>query len=168
MLDWSSGKTRILAELIGAAAVLLGLVFVGLELRQNTAAVQASTLQGMVDLSTNYLIDTSMHPEFIRVLNKAQANPEQIDDLEAVQVQRVIRSQWLRYQGAFRHWRRGSLGDADWEQYSKFICTPIGNVGAGSWGQLQAEFWQFERQILTDDFVVYVETCRADLTEVAN
>ena len=100
MSDWNSGKLRAFVELAGAVAVLLGLIFVGLELRQNTAAVQASTLQGMIDLSTNYLINTSLDPEFLRVFSKAQADPNQLDETEALQMQRIIRSQWLRYQGA--------------------------------------------------------------------
>lgn len=165
MVDWGSGKPRVLAELIGAIAVLLGLLFVGLELRQNTAAVQASTLQGMVDLSTNYLIDTSLDPEFVPLLIKAQADPDQLNEVEALRVQRLIRSQWLRYQSAFQHWRRGSLGDVDWESFSRFICANITNVGPGSFAAIQVKFWQNERTVLTDDFVAYVESCRPDLAE---
>ncbi len=168
MVDWGSGKPRAFAELIGVLAVLLGLIFVGLELRQNTVAVQASTLQGMVDMGSNYLLETSLDPEFIPLLNKAQADPDQLSEVEALRMQRVLRSQWLRYQSAFRHWRRGSLDDADWETYSRFICNAVENVGPGTFQSVQAKFWQFERSVLTDDFVTYVESCRPDLAEAAN
>ena len=157
-----------LVELIGAGAVLVGLIFVGLELRQNTAAVQSSTLQGMIDLTTNYLVDTSLDPEFIRLLSKAQANPYDLDDVEALQIQRIVRSQWLRYQSAFMNWRRGSLSDADWESYYNFICARVVNVGEGSFQSVQARFWPSERMLLADDFVSYVESCRPDLVKEVN
>ena len=157
-------------ELIGAGAVLLGLIFVGFELRQNTEAVQASTLQGMVDLSSSYLVETSMNPEFVQLLSKAQADPDQLDEVEALLMQRVIRSQLLRYQSAFNHWRRGSLGESDWDTYAKFICYPVGSRPGqiGTFGSVQAKFWAVERTVLTDDFVAYVESCRSDLAEAAN
>ena len=41
-----SDKAKLIVEAGGAIAVLLGLVFVGLELRQNTEAVEAATVPG--------------------------------------------------------------------------------------------------------------------------
>ena len=49
-------KLRGLFELAGAGAVLLGLVFVGLELKQNTEAVEAASLQNQTDASTEFLL----------------------------------------------------------------------------------------------------------------
>lgn len=161
-------NTRVLVELVGAGAVLLGLIFVGFELRQNTNAVQASTLQGIIDLSTNYLIETSLDEDFIRLLSKAQAEPDQLDEVEALQIQRILRSQNLRYQGAFTHWRRGSLGDEDWDTYYRFICSSPVNVGTGSFGSVQRRFWQIEKSLLTDEYVAFVEECRPDLAEPTN
>lgn len=167
MPDWGSGKPRVVAELIGALAVLLGLIFVGLELRQNTAAVQASTLQGLVDLSTTYLIDTSLDQDFLSVLSRAQEDLDQLTDIEELQLQRLIRSQWTRYQSAYRHWRRGSLSDEDWEQYLNSICDAPGSI-RGSFKPIHERFWHVDQVFLTDDFVAYVESCRPDLAAVAN
>jgi len=44
-----SDKIKLVVETSGALAVLLGLVFVGLELRQNTYAVEAATFQSLTD-----------------------------------------------------------------------------------------------------------------------
>jgi hypothetical protein len=50
-------------ETAGAYAVLLGLVFVGFELRQNTAAVQAATIQELTHASSDFLVDVGSDPE---------------------------------------------------------------------------------------------------------
>jgi len=165
LADWGSGKSKIVAELVGAVAVLLGLVFVGLELRQNTAAVQASTLQGLVDLSTNYLVETSLDQNFLNVVIRAQEDPDQLNDVEELQLARIIRSQWTRYQSAYRHWRRGSLDDVDWQQFYNSICDAPGTI-RGSWRPIHERFWHVDRVWLTDDFVAYVESCRPDLAAV--
>jgi hypothetical protein len=44
MSERSGGNLRVIFELAGAVAVLVGLVFVGLELRQNTAALSAQAV----------------------------------------------------------------------------------------------------------------------------
>ena len=42
---------RTLIDLVGAAGVLTGLIFVGLELRNNTLAIRAETFQSLTDIS---------------------------------------------------------------------------------------------------------------------
>ena len=54
-------------ELAGAVAVLLGLIFVGLELRQNTAAVQAATFQDLIHASSDFLVDIGSDPATQRI-----------------------------------------------------------------------------------------------------
>jgi hypothetical protein len=63
MTDWGSPKLKALVELGGIGAVLLGLFFVGLELRQNTAAVQAATSQGLTEFSVSY---SRRHRRFVQ------------------------------------------------------------------------------------------------------
>ena len=48
-------------ETVGSVAVLIGLVFVGFKLRQNTAALQSVTSQGLLEQSdqANFLLATN-------------------------------------------------------------------------------------------------------------
>jgi len=46
-----SMNERRLADTIGTVALVLGLVFVGFEMRQNTKAVRSQTIQGIAELS---------------------------------------------------------------------------------------------------------------------
>jgi hypothetical protein len=64
-------KLRGLLELAGAGAVLLGLVFVGLELRQNTEAVETASLQNQTDASTDFLLLIASDIELARIWHDA-------------------------------------------------------------------------------------------------
>jgi hypothetical protein len=55
MSETNLKKLNPLLEFFGGIAVLVGLIFVGLELRQNTEAVQADTLQSITEQSQDYL-----------------------------------------------------------------------------------------------------------------
>ena len=76
MSDRNRKNVKSIIELIGAVAVLIGLVFVGLELRQNTVAVQAATFQGMTDTSSNFLLTVALASYAKRIQTMADGNLE--------------------------------------------------------------------------------------------
>jgi hypothetical protein len=154
-----------LGQAIGILAnlgVIAGIVFLAYEMQQNTAEIRASTLHGMTSMGSDYLIETSLDPEFNRLTRKAGEEPENLDEFELRQIRRIQRSQWQRYQAAYRHWERGSLSDNEWETYRRFICTQPGIFGT----DLQAKFWLEDRGFITDDFAAYVEECNPGIPPI--
>ncbi len=144
-------------ELIGSGAVLLGLIFVGLELRQNTAAVEAASLQDQTDASTEFLLLIASDPDLTRILIAGSADPSQLDDLDSRRYFFLVRSRWLRMQNAYRQWRRGTLSEEDWTLYEGLICRQ------GTTGIIQFEStWNEHRSALLDEFVAFVEDCRSE------
>lgn len=67
MVEVQKGNSKALVELVSACAVLVGLIFVGFELKQNTEAVEAATLQGITDASQDYLLLMAAEPELSRI-----------------------------------------------------------------------------------------------------
>src|SRR5210317_1424154 len=63
MSEHSRNSLRNIVELISAGAILVGLIFVGLELKQNTVAAEADTMQGLLELSNQGLYEIATNPE---------------------------------------------------------------------------------------------------------
>ena len=101
MINWKDEKLRTLLEGVGIVSLLLGLIFVGFELRQNTAAVQAATMQGLTDASQEYLLLLASDPELMALRRKGRRTPDQLSEIEADQYRLLIRTRWLRFQNAF-------------------------------------------------------------------
>jgi hypothetical protein len=149
-----------LMELLGGLAVLVGLMFVGFELKQNTEAVQASTLQNLTDESQEYLLLLAQDEELNRIWRQAVA--EGVDTLNESEASRLVflyRAQWIRFQNAYLQWRRGTLDDEDWAFYRGVICRKEGDSGSPS---LRGSTWPDHRAALTEGFVNFVETCWQD------
>ena len=159
-----NNKVKTLVELGGAGAVLVGLIFVGLELRQNTAAVEAATLQQLTEASLDYLHVMGSDPELTRIWIKGSTNPEQLTEVEAAQLHLLTRGQWLRFQSAFLQWDRGTLSDQDWSLYEGFICRKgLQTSGLGSKGEnFRVVTFDDHRVALLDPFVEFVESCWSD------
>ena len=148
MTKFSNGKLRNLIELLGAGAILVGLIFVGLELRQNTAAMQAATIQGLADSSQEHLLLLASDPELLEIQQKAVTDPDQLSETEARQYFLIERARWLRSHVAFQQFRRGTLGDEDWQPYERLLC------------RRQLSSWQEHKSIFSNRFVEFVEsTC---------
>lgn len=69
-------------EFVGVLGVLAGLVFVGFELQQNTAAIQAATSQGLLEQAnqSNFLLATNS--DFADLVSRGDSS---IDDLSEVE-----------------------------------------------------------------------------------
>ena len=133
--------------MLGIGAVLVGLIFVGLELRQNTAAIQAATMQGLSDASQEYLLLLGSDAELARIVRTGRNAPDQLNEKEALQFFYLTRTQWIRFQNAYLQYRRGTMGDEDWAFYDSLICGS-GHVA-----------WQDHRTALSKSFVNYAEAC---------
>ena len=151
-LSERNGKqVRAAIELAGAIAVLIGLVFVGLELRQNTKAVQAATFQGMTETSSDFLVTIASEPELRRVWSASFATPEELNEEDREIHAFLQNSFWLRMQNAFRQWQIGTLSDEDWLVYRNLSCGFARRP-------LYQEFWQ-NFPAMTDSFKRMLEDC---------
>ncbi len=144
-------------ELVGSGAVLVGLIFVGLELRQNTAAMEAASLQNQTDASTNFLTLVASDADLTRIWIEGQEDLSNLDQTDAFRYFLLTRARWLRMQNAYLQWRRSMLTDDDWNYYEGLICDP-----AATGGRQFVATWSDHRTALAGDFVAFVDKCWAD------
>jgi len=147
-------KLKGILDLAGGLAILVGLIFVGLELRQNTAAMEAASLQNQTDASIDFLLLIASDDELARIWLDATKDPDQLNEIDSLRYFFISRSRWLRMQNAYLQWRREALTDEDWSFYNGIICDE-GNAGAIRF----TKTWDQHRVQLTAGFVEYVENC---------
>ena len=168
MSNEANKNMKFLVELAGAGAVLVGLIFVGLELRQNTAAVEASTLQNLTDGSNQFLTLLAFDPDMTRILLLGGTDLDQLTELESAQLHLLIRGQWFRFQNTFLQWQRGTLSDEDWGVYESFVCRKTGEGLNSTAEHVRFTTWDDHRPVLLSQFVEFVENCWSENNSVAN
>jgi len=148
MSQRTASDTRSIIEIGGLIAVVLGLLFVGIEVRQNTAAMQAATLQGLNDSSQEYLLTVASNSELVDLQLRAVLEPDSLSDVEARQYFLLERTRWLRTQNAFNQYQRGTLSEDDWVTYEIVMCDR------------KSSSWQVHKSVVTPKLVEFVEsTC---------
>lgn len=108
-----------LGEFVGAVGVVVSLVYLGLQLRQNTSSVRASSFNSMIQNSIRLLEHTFADREFAALVARAEEDPSVLTPEERVR--------WDAYMTAvFRHFgnlvyqnRVGALDAQMWRSYRR-------------------------------------------------
>ena len=92
LADWAS-----IADIVGAFAVTMSLIFVGLEIRGNTKATQAATLQQSVGYDVTLLTTFGSNPDIAATVTKYVGGEPELTESHRLQ------GQYL-FAAALRHW----------------------------------------------------------------
>jgi hypothetical protein len=146
-------------ELVSAGAVLVGLIFVAFELRQNTSAVQAASFQNYTDGALAWNFEVTASADLAEVFTRYLAGSLDLSDAERLRAELLVRSQWYRFQNAFSQWERDALSAEDWEVARKLICVDPGAVsGVTNRGaQVRRNTWSQNKPYMNQSFIDFVE-----------
>ena len=146
------GQLAQLAEIVAAAAVVISLIYVGLQVQDNTAAIRSSTMQAVADSSDLSLALQASDGETLQIKMTGDFNLSALDDLERGRYLSFYRGTWIRFQNIWAQQRLGVLDPTFWGTYSKIICSIYAPPGV-------QETWDFHAAVLDPEFVEFVESC---------
>ena len=132
--------------LLANFGVIGGLIFLGLEIQQNTVAVQASAIQESTGVAREQLLMYATNPSLIELI---LTPTEALSEIQIRQLAAATRSFWIGMQGLYGQWKMGVLPDDEWQMWYGIIC---GNY-------VVARDWPHEATALIPDFVRQVEAC---------
>ena len=153
MSDKNNFTFKNMIEFFSGIAVFLGLIFVGLELRHNTEAVEAATFQSLTDASNSYILTIATNTETLRTYNEGHADLSSLTELDKARFFMLERAFWVRMQNVYSHWKRGTLSDQDWHLYNAVICDHR------SVSKTTIATFKDHKHILIPEFSQLVEEC---------
>jgi hypothetical protein len=140
------------AEVIAAVAVVVSLIYVGRELRSNTAATRAESLQGVADASAQILLTTASDSTLSRIRQVGNRDVSLLTDAEAFRYGTLLRQSLLAMQNVYFQKEFGVLDSRVWAGYQAVICDLWSNPGVRA-------TWNLHRHVLDTDFAEVVESC---------
>lgn len=160
MFHWTS---RGIAEVIGLVGVACSLVFVGLEVRQNSVATRAATnaavSEAFVDL--NLVLATS--PELAHALAVSFEGPEKLSPEERTLVLGLWRALFHVWSNGHRQWTNETLDHVLYEsivsEISTYAASKDGSVqDIDGRGRSMRWAWNSERFIFNVEFQQFVDS----------
>ena len=137
---WSLSKMHQAGELIAAIAVVISLIFVGLQIKDNTIATEAATYQDTVAYDIEILLNMGSTPEMARVFFTFRDNPESLIEDEFLQGRTLLSATVRHLENLYLQHEAGMLSDEAWATREPLIRTYVLSPGfdrlmSGSTGQ---------------------------------
>lgn len=143
-----------LAEIIGAVAIVISLIYVGQELKENTAAIQAFALQSITNASSASMRAVVENGEFAEIRLQGDRDPSQLSEVGRLRYVLYQRQMWFHFQNVWTQWQLGVTNDGVWAGYEMIICGDLVKT------QAQKNWWRDNHtQALSADFSRLIDDC---------
>ena len=137
-IDWT--KLAAISEIIGMLAVVISLIFVGVSIRQNTAALEAPQLNFLADLSDRYHSDKVTNPDIYDLLEKFENN-QQLTDAEESRLKDQLWRGLLIWEELYDRYRRGLIEDDIFQYEHKAMLRFVRTELPQSWWEDDMRDW---------------------------
>lgn len=146
---------REIAEAVGTMAVVLSLVYVGVQVNQNTRAIHTATSQSVYDYHAELQRSVSENPELAALLLRARDQPESITPLDSLRLSTRINLEVNLFESVYTSARLGTMESemaAGWLRgLSYTFCDEQGRI---FWTQYGVEYHP--------DFVAAVDSVQSE------
>lgn len=121
-----------IAEIIGSIGIIASLVFVGLQVRQNTHQVEAASYQtgiAYIDAINNLATD----PDTAELVIKGLKDFEALSQVEKARFDGIVYNVMNKFFLARQVYLQGSLARSDYETYEDLLARILRSPGAALW-----------------------------------
>ena len=148
---------RWIAEVLGAVAVVISLVFVGFELRENALATKAEAAHNASTALQSWYLQVGTEPGGI-IFRKGMADPESLSPDEGFQFMMIMHAGLLAYQETYYLGQQGALDQALYRAMTEALL-PGRRTPGFNW------YWQQRKTYFSEDFQQFIESLNRDDAE---
>lgn len=132
-IDWQVAAA--ISEVIGAVAVVVSLIYLAYQVRQNTRAIRGSTLDAITDHQQDEL---RWSAEIAHIWNKVFEKPESLTFEESWQLGEWTNAAFTARQNEFHQYRHGLLDEDVWLASENIIRLLVNLDWVRNWWQEHA------------------------------
>ena len=154
-MNWEAIST--VSEVIGAIAVVVSLIYLALQVRQNTQMSKSETRQTIADALTRPPSDFFTDPGFARNFLK-HIDGENLEAEQVLQLQAYCYITLRTWENIHYQYRSGMLNEDEWEALHR-------NVKALLQAPMWRDYWEREREIYSSPFRKEIDTALAELAD---
>lgn len=116
-------------QLVGSSAVLVTLIYLAVQIRQNTTAVATATYESVMTGFNDINVVVASHPTLASVLDRGCRDSDLLSPEEAVQFNFVIRCYANQWWKLFKLHKRGGLPSSEWSVFAREAAQFLGQPG---------------------------------------
>lgn len=124
------------SEIVGSIAILVTLIFLLFQMKQNTRAIEASSSQDAAETESNAIVQLLNHPDIAIALTK-----DELTDVEAVRVFAYLSLLLRAHEQYWRQYQLGVIDDVTLARYEGSLVAQLSFPSSRNWWSVyQARF----------------------------
>jgi hypothetical protein len=139
-----------IADVVSAVAIVISLIYVGLQVSDNTRATRSATANSATAISVSTFTAVSSSTESASVFHRGMTNPSLLDDGERTQFIFMVHTAYLAFQNSYYLSKEGTLDAEIQESLSQSIMAVKDQPGFRL-------YWAQRRSFLMKEFRNYVD-----------
>ena len=144
-----------IGEFVAAAAVIVSLIYLAVQIRQNTKSVRASTYHSVNRAAHEMQMIVAGSETLSRVMIKAAREPEALSLDERLRFNMTMRSSFAWYEDIYFQYQQSMVGRDYWEARQRSMLDQLREPGISSW-------WCRNSRLYTNAFVAEVSRLLQD------
>ena len=145
-----------LAEVIGAVAVVISLVYVGYQVKQNTKAIKTQvheTVVGHVLEAEGALLNNA---DLAEIMVRTNSDPGSLSPADELRANTYYTFEFVNWESAFLHFHRGFVDKQTWHRWDLSHRPDPASLG-------QYHYWKQHRHWFEDTFALHIDQVFIDL-----
>ena len=143
------------AAIASSAAVILSLIYLAVQIRQNTRATRASTYQSVVMHGGAMLRTIMESPDLAELVVKATWSEEELTAGETMRFASFASSVFRYFDSLHYHARSGTIEQGQWVGFDAFLREVLESKRLVEW-------WEEHKHVFDAEFISYVDEILAE------
>lgn len=148
-VDWDA--VGAIGEVLGSLAVVVTLVCLSVQIRQNTQSNRTAAIQTMAGQDSSWLSTVAAEPELASILSRGLADIGSLSGEEALRFSLVLAQMCRQYDSQLFLWRDGAIPPEPWDASLRTLESVMTQPGAGRWWSMAKERFSRDFQVLLDE-----------------
>ena len=143
-----------IAEITAAILVIVSLVYVGIQVRQNTAALKLSTAQNLSEDFTDIYLALSQNNDTAGIFQRGLQDYDSLESVEKVRFYAFFHKFFRIYENAYYQYVNGALEEEPFEGISNQLVMLGSMPGLRSYWNDRKSFYNSRFQAFVDESVM--------------
>ena len=122
----------LIAEIISGIAIIISLIFVGIQIKRNTKATQASTFQAIAELDINMLLNFGSSKELAKLISTFRDNPDSLTEEEQNHGFYLFGAEVRHVENLFLQYENQMLSEKHWQSRKALVDGIVLSGGFGA------------------------------------
>jgi len=140
-----------IGDFVGGVGVVVTLVYLALQIRQNTRSTKTSSYHSAVSAVSEWSRGVGMDPDATRIIRDGNVDYESLSPLDKARYGFLTVSLFRHFENIFYQHEQGAIDDSLWSAWSDRMRSVVAQPGVEAW-------WRENQYGYTEEFRNFLET----------